>query len=311
MSHALDINSVSVSYRSAWTGKKFPAISNITLQIPTGQAVGYLGQNGAGKTSTIKCILDLVHVEQGTISIFGKSSSLPEARRLVGYLPEQPYWYENITVEETLLFYGAMYGLTRQDTLVAMNPWLERLELASKRTAKMKMLSKGLMQRVGLIQTVLHNPSLLILDEPFSGLDPLGRKLFRDIFIEQKKSGVTIFISSHILSDIEVLCDRAVIIHNKKIAKDMQLEELSSYTEHTFRVEIQSTENRSLTWPETLQPYISVKDKDSVTLELPCERMVRAAIEFAYAQNAAVTRVEPIAITLEAIFATVAKGVSS
>jgi ABC-2 type transport system ATP-binding protein len=227
MNIPLIIDHLSIAYRSAWTGTKTTVIDDISFTIHPGQAVGYLGINGAGKTSTIKAILGLIKQGSGSITLFGTPSSKTKARALIGYLPEQPYWYENLTVEETISFYGALFDLSADESLKRAHTLLERLNLSTKLHAKIKTLSKGLMQRVGLIQALINEPKLLILDEPFSGLDPLARKLFKDILLEQKQKGVAMMISSHILPDIEALCDRAIIIHNQRIQADCDMQTLS------------------------------------------------------------------------------------
>ncbi len=223
MNNSLTINNLFISYRSSWTGKKTNIINDVSFVVPSGEAVGYLGVNGAGKTSTIKAILSLITQDSGSIEIFGIPSQNAHSRSLIGYLPEQPYWYENLTVKETIEFYGALFDLSAKESMSRSQILIERLGLSPKMNSRIKSLSKGLMQRVGLIQTLINHPQLLILDEPFSGLDPLARKLFRDIFLEEKKRGVSILISSHILPDVEALCDRALIIHNKQIQADINL----------------------------------------------------------------------------------------
>ena len=223
MTKALSVQHLSISYTSAWTGKKTPAINDISFSIELGEAVGFLGVNGAGKTSTIKAILGLITPINGTITLFDLPHENINARHFIGYLPEQPYWYENLTVEETIVFYGALFGVSNKESLQRSKILIERLGLNQKRKSKIKSLSKGLMQRVGLIQTLINKPKLLILDEPFSGLDPIARKVFREIFLEEKKKGSAILISSHILPDVEALCDRALIIHDKEIKADINL----------------------------------------------------------------------------------------
>lgn len=227
MNIPLIVEHLSIAYRSPWSGKKTAIINDVSFTIHPGEAVGYLGVNGAGKTSTIKAILGLIKQASGSITLFGVPSCEPEARAPIGYLPEQPYWYENLTVQETIAFYGALFDLSADESLKRAQHLIERLHLNTKLHAKIKTLSKGLMQRVGLIQALINKPKLLILDEPFSGLDPLARKLFKDILLEQKQQGVALMISSHILSDIEALCDRAIIIHNQRIQADCAMQTLA------------------------------------------------------------------------------------
>lgn len=217
MAQPLKIDNISYSYRSEFLLKKISVLRNVSLTLFEGEAFGFLGHNGAGKTTTIKCILDICRIRSGSISIFGKSHTDKDSRSLVGFLPEQPYFYDNLTVLETLQLYGTLAGIPG----LALNRRIEELlsifHLESRSNAKIKSLSKGLMQRVGMAQAIAPNPKLLILDEPFSGLDPIGRKEFRELLISLKNNGTTILLSSHILSDVETICDRASIMVNGEI----------------------------------------------------------------------------------------------
>jgi len=212
MSAALEIKDLCFSYASHWTYRKTPAIKNISLEIKKGEAFGFLGSNGGGKTTTIKCILNLLHPDSGAIKIFGTPSWLSSARSSVGYLSEQPYFYDHLTVLEIMELFAGLIGLSRSQSQVKIKEVLNRVGVFSRSKSPMRHLSKGLTQRVGLAQAILNEPTLLILDEPFSGLDPIGRREFRDIFMDLKKSGTTLFMSSHVLSDVEFICDRVSIM---------------------------------------------------------------------------------------------------
>lgn len=181
-------------------------VKNLNLEINSGEAFGFLGANGAGKTTSIKCLMGLQRPTKGGAFINGVNSKIPSSRKKVGFLPEYPYFYQHLTVKELLLFYGSLVGTNKID------PIMERLGIVDRKDQKLKNLSKGLIQRVALAQALLGEPELLVLDEPFSGLDPIGRKQFRDIFFELNKKGVTLFMSSHILTDVESLCSRASIL---------------------------------------------------------------------------------------------------
>ena len=204
---ALQIQDLQYQYKSQWTFSQSPGLRGFSLDVTEGESFGFLGHNGAGKTTTIKCILGLVRASSGAIKIFGIDSNKAESRREVGYLPEQPYFYDHLTVQEIVEMYSELVGVSGKTASV-----LERLGLADKRSAPMRTLSKGLVQRVAMAQAIVGDPRLLILDEPFSGLDPIGRKEFVELIFDLKRSGTTIFMSSHILSDVEHLCDRASIL---------------------------------------------------------------------------------------------------
>lgn len=212
MNTALEISHISYAYRSEFLLREMQVLKDVSLSIAPGEAFGFLGHNGAGKTTTLKCILDICRIRNGSISIFNEPHTDPHVRRLVGFLPEQPYFYDNLTVLETLSLYGKLCGLSGKLLTERSADLLEQFHLGQRRHSKIKSLSKGLMQRVGMAQAIIAEPQLLILDEPFSGLDPIGRKEFRELLIHLKKQGITILLSSHILSDVELICDRASVM---------------------------------------------------------------------------------------------------
>ena len=225
---ALEISDISYSYREDWTGKVIKALRPLTLSIAAGECFGFLGHNGAGKTTTIKCILSLIKPNSGSIRIFGLDSSLAKSRAILGYVPEQPYFYDHLTVEEILALYGRLSGLAGVTLFHRIQEVLNRLNIADRRSVRMRSLSKGLTQRVAIAQALLHEPRLLILDEPFSGLDPIGRKEVREVIVEEKDKGTTIFMSSHVLSDVELLCDRASVLAKGQLKGVFNLKDLGS-----------------------------------------------------------------------------------
>jgi ABC-2 type transport system ATP-binding protein len=217
MNPALEISNLSFSYSNDWSFRKTPAIKNISLTVNSGEAFGFLGNNGGGKTTTIKCILDLLKPSSGTIKIFGLSSRSTQARASIGYLSELPYFYDYLTVYELMEMLAGLSGIIGSAAKERIRKVLELVKVSSRTKTPMRHLSKGLTQRIGLAQALIAEPRLLILDEPFSGLDPIGRKEFRDIFVDLKNKGTTIFMSSHVLSDVEFICDRVSIMSNGSI----------------------------------------------------------------------------------------------
>lgn len=209
---ALRIQDLSYTYTGDWTRKKTPALKNISLAVEPGESFGFLGHNGAGKTTAIKCILNLIKPQSGAVTIFGKTSRGCESRRDVGYVAEQPYFYDNLTVAELLTMYSTLAGIPHAQQKEAIARTLTSVGLTERQNTPMRSLSKGLLQRAAMAQAIVSQPRLLILDEPFSGLDPIGRKEFRELLCALKQSGATIFMSSHILSDVEFLCDRVSIM---------------------------------------------------------------------------------------------------
>lgn len=211
-SDALVISNLSYHYRDTWSGRRISALRPFSLAVQTGETFGFLGHNGAGKTTTIKNILRLVQPTSGSIQIFGCNNSDPESRRGVGYVPENPYFYDYLKVKEAVRMGADLAGVPQRNVNRLVNDLLERIGLSARASAPLRTLSKGLLQRVAIAQALIAGPRLLILDEPFSGLDPLGRREIRDLFEEQRAAGVTIFMASHILSDVEYLCERVSIM---------------------------------------------------------------------------------------------------
>lgn len=221
---AINIENLEYFYRSAWTGRKIRALNPYSLKVQSGDCFGFLGNNGAGKTTTIKSILSIIKPYRGNISIFGISSKDPQSRQSVGYVTEQPYFYEYLSVEETISMYAGLSSVPYKNRKKAVSEAIAKVGLNHKIKSSIRSLSKGLTQRVAIAQAICHKPKLLILDEPFSGLDPVGRKEIRDLFADLKDKGTTIFICSHILSDVESLCNRVAIMSKGELKGCFDLE---------------------------------------------------------------------------------------
>lgn len=197
--------------------KKHRALNGVTLDVQEGEVFGFLGPNGAGKSTTINIALGFISPDGGNVFIKGLPASTPKARKFVGYLPENPNLYDQLSAIELLNFCGAASGLSPKATRGRTDELLERLELTSFKKRPVRTYSKGMKQRIGLAMAMIGDPPLLILDEPMSGLDPMGRNLVTEIILELKAAGKTIFFSSHILNDVEKLCDTIAVIHKGNI----------------------------------------------------------------------------------------------
>ncbi|MDZ4785638.1 MAG: ABC transporter ATP-binding protein [bacterium] len=228
MENVLEINDLSYSYRGNWSFKRNDAVQSLSLSVKKAESFGFLGHNGAGKTTTIKCILGLIKPSHGEIKIFGKPNYDLSTRKFVGYLPEQPYFYDYLTVNEIMQMYATLSGIPSSEITASIKNALEMVKVSARSKSPMRSLSKGLTQRVGLAQAIVGKPKLLILDEPFSGLDPIGRKEFRDIFVNLRITGTAIFICTHVLSDVEFLCDRVSIMANGKLKGIFDIRDKSS-----------------------------------------------------------------------------------
>jgi ABC-2 type transport system ATP-binding protein len=202
-----------VEYQSRDRGQPVKvALKGLDLSVRPGEVFGFLGPNGAGKTTTMNVLLGFVNATSGTASIFGVDVRKPIARQRIGYLPELTYYYKFLTAEETLRFYGKVFGIPGRELERRIDAVIKLVELEHCRTRQIRTYSKGMQQRVGLAQALINNPDLLIFDEPTSGLDPIGRMKVREIIQRLKNEGKTVFFSSHELGEVETVCDRVAIL---------------------------------------------------------------------------------------------------
>lgn len=243
----LKVSNLEKRYRSHWTYlTKSGGLSNVTFEINKGESFALLGGNGAGKTTTIKCILGLIKRYSGQILFKDKNF---EDRSSLGFLPEQPYFYQHLSVKETLEFYAGLFFMQKSEKIKAVDRVIERLNLGEFKKRQVKSLSKGQQQRVGIAQAIINDPEFLILDEPFSGLDPLARVDIKLLFRELHQDGKTLMISSHVLSDIEELCDRAVILKQGISKREVIIKDLhqANAEEIIYRILITGKTQEDLT----------------------------------------------------------------
>lgn len=238
---AIDIADLAKTYRNKKMAK-VNALRDLTLQIAPGEVFGFLGPNGAGKSTTIKILTGQIRATQGSARLFGVPVGEVAARRRLGYLPENPAFYDYLTAREYLAFVGKVFSMSPDAIKTQSALVLDRLDLTAAANRPIRSYSKGMVQRLGLAQTLLHDPDLYILDEPMSGLDPIGRALVKDIISELKKRGKTVFFSTHITADVEAVCDRlGVIVGGKLRAVDtvsaVLHKSLSGYRIHSIAVD--------------------------------------------------------------------------
>jgi ABC-2 type transport system ATP-binding protein len=208
----IKIENVSKEFKEGLGAKRVKAVEALDLTINNGEVFGFLGPNGAGKSTTIKILMNLIYPDQGSASILNKNVRDRQVRKYVGYLPENPYFYDYLTADELLWFGGRTCGLNKNEIRDRSESLLNKVSLLGARKRPLRTYSKGMVQRAGLALALIHDPQLVILDEPMSGLDPIGRKMVGDLILQLKSEGKTVFFSSHILTDIERFCDRIGII---------------------------------------------------------------------------------------------------
>src|SRR6185295_3252614 len=232
------IENLTKQYKPGWPWQApVNALNGLSLSVQRGEIYGFLGPNGSGKTTTLKILLGLIKATGGKAEIFGRPAGEVAVRRRLGFLPESPYFYDYLTAEEFLTFYGRMAGLERAYLTGRVTTLLELVGLSEARTRQLRKFSKGMLQRVGLAQALIHDPELVIMDEPMSGLDPVGRKQVRDLILSLRDQGKTVFFSTHIIPDVEVMCDRVGIVLKGKLLTEGRVEELVNHAS-TRSVEI-------------------------------------------------------------------------
>src|SRR2546429_1428047 len=278
--------------------KKKTSLEGLNMQVDEGEIFGFIGPNGAGKTTAIKLLMRLIFPTAGSARILGKPISDIEMHRDVGYLPEQPFFYDYLTAEELLDYFARIHDLTASDRKERVQQMLKKVGLETAGKIQLRKYSKGMLQRVGMAQAILHDPKVVLLDEPMSGLDPIGRHEVRDIILELKRGGKTVLFSTHILTDAEMLCDKVGVIVGGKLQGVGRPDEIVGMKAHEIEIVFDADANdvRSA----TLRAKAS-KSGSRYAMRVP-EENVFAAIEELRAAGAKLAAVTPIKPTLEEYF---------
>src|SRR6188472_98563 len=209
-----------------WRPRPYAALEDLTLHVGQGEVFGFLGPNGAGKTTTLKLLMQLIFPTSGHAEILGRPVGDVSVRRRIGYLPENPYFYDNLTAEELLVYFARVFGYSAQDGRARASQLLDEVGIGSERRFQLRKFSKGMVQRVGIAQALVNDPEVVFLDEPMSGLDPLGRREVRELILRLRDNGRAVFFSSHVLSDAEALCSRVAILVGGRLAAQGLLSDL-------------------------------------------------------------------------------------
>jgi ABC-2 type transport system ATP-binding protein len=278
----------------------YAAVKGLTLQVEQGEVFGFLGPNGAGKTTSMKMLLGLITPTSGEASLLGKPIGDREAMRQIGFLPEHFRFQEWLTADEFLLLHGQLLGMKKDDLQKRREDLLERVGLTPFRNKHLRTFSKGMLQRVGLAQALLNRPDLVFLDEPTSGLDPVGRRLVRDVIREVRGQGTSVFLNSHLLSEIEVTCDRVAFIQHGEVVRVLELASLSNdQTSVAIRVSNLAAEslNGLSQWGREIQ-----LDGEFVHMIVPSDAVLPEVTRYLVSQNAEVYSITPNRMSLEDIF---------
>ena len=234
-------------YSIGFFGNKVRVLHDVSFNVENGEIFGFIGPNGSGKTTTFKSILNFVSINSGQIQINGKPNDDSSNKSIIGYLPESPYFYDYLTGEELLFYMGNLHGITQNILKKRADELLIKVNMSHARKTQLRKYSKGMLQRIGVAQALINEPDFLILDEPMSGLDPIGRREIRDLILEQKQKGKTILLSSHILSDVESLCDRVGVILNGVVVKIGVLADLYKDIESDYELLLSCSEEKART----------------------------------------------------------------
>ncbi len=213
-----------------WRPRPYLALEALTLQIGHGEVFGFLGPNGAGKTTTLKLLMQLIYPTSGHAEILGRPVGDVEVKRRIGYLPENPYFYDYLTAEELLEYFSALFGHSAAERRRRASALLDEVGIGAERRLQLRKFSKGMLQRVGIAQALINDPEVVFFDEPMSGLDPLGRRHIRELILRLRDRGCTVFFSSHVLSDAEALCSRVAILANGRLVSQGALSEILAVT---------------------------------------------------------------------------------
>lgn len=307
MTVALEIENLTKDYEVGFARKRrVRALDGLTLAVERGEIFGFLGANGAGKSTTMKLLMRLIYPTAGRARILGRDLNDIAMHARIGYLPEHPYFYDYLTAREFLAYCAQLFGFTRADCQRRAAELLRRVHLEEQHWNKqLRKFSKGMLQRVGIAQALVNDPEIIFLDEPMSGLDPVGRREIRDLVASLRQRGMTVFFCSHILSDIEVLCDRAAIMQKGRLAHMGRLADLRRRAgSHAMELVVAGAPAEQLRHALSTLPHVQVTETPGgARVEVPSEHEVDAALAAVRPMGAQLVAVQPVGNPLEDLFA--------
>src|SRR5919106_1467799 len=300
----IEITNLTKDYEVGFFRKrKVRALDGLSLSIDHGQIFGFLGANGAGKTTTLKLLMRLIFPTTGSARILGHDIQDVAMHQRIGYLPENPYFYDYLTAREFLDYCGEIFGLPGSERKRRTADLLARVNLDEKRwDTQLRKFSKGMLQRVGLAQSLVNDPEIVFLDEPMSGLDPVGRREVRDLIASLRDEGKTVFMCSHILSDIEVLCDRVAILKRGRLAQTGFLDELRQRPNDPHQLEVMATGADAATLKQLLPDGRITPTPSGLRIEIAAENEIEDVIAALRKAGGKVVSIQPIKQSLEELF---------
>jgi ABC-2 type transport system ATP-binding protein len=300
----LRINGLTKEYRIGFGRRSVMALDHLDLEIEEGEVFGFLGHNGAGKTTTIKLLMGLVYPTSGEAWILDRSIRDVAVKQYIGFLPESPFFYEYLTAEEFLVFYGQLFGIGGLKLAKKIDELLELVSMTDARHRPLRKFSKGMLQRIGIAQALINDPRLVILDEPMSGLDPIGRRDVRDIILRLKHEGKTIFFSSHILPDVEMICDRIGILVKGRLKAVGTVQELAGASSvNSIELVVEDVSESVIAGIRDLAATV-MRRGNQILIKLDDEERVNSLLDLILKQKGRVVSLTPHKRSLEDLFLT-------
>jgi ABC-2 type transport system ATP-binding protein len=285
-----------------WRKRPYRALDALTVSVEPGEVFGFLGPNGAGKTTTLKLLMGLVFPTSGRAELLGRPAGDRDVKRRIGYLPENPYFYDHLTAEELLTYFAALFGYPAAERRARVGRLLDEVGIGSERRLQLRKFSKGMLQRVGIAQAILNDPDLVIFDEPMSGLDPLGRREVRALIYRLRDRGCTVFFSSHVLSDAEALCSRVAIMARGRLMSTGRLSDMLAFQVRGWELVVADATGRALGRLKSVARGVVKVSDERYAIELPLECPPERVIPELAALGATLVSVNPIRETLEDFF---------
>ena len=300
---ALATHDLTKDYRVGfWRKRPYRALDRLTIEVEAGEVFGFLGPNGAGKTTTLKLLMQLVYPTGGDAEILGRPLGDLSVKQRIGYLPENPYFYDHLTAEELLVYYASLFGIRGAERAARAGRLLDEVGIGAERRLQLRKFSKGMLQRVGIAQALINNPELVIFDEPMSGLDPLGRRDVRALILRLRDAGCTVFFSSHVLSDAEALCNRVAILAKGRLVAAGRLTDMLALRARGWELVVAGASDALIaSLASRVRRTVRISE-GRYTLELPLDPPPERLLAELTAGGAHLASLNPIRDTLEDVF---------
>jgi ABC-2 type transport system ATP-binding protein len=285
-----------------WRPRPYRALDGLTLAVERGEVFGFLGPNGAGKTTTLKLLVQLVHPTRGHASILGSPVGDVAMKRRIGYLPEHPYFYDYLTAEELLTYFGGLFGQSGADARARASRLLDEVGIGAERRLQLRKFSKGMIQRVGLAQALVNDPEVVFLDEPMSGLDPLGRRDVRALILRLRDEGRTVFFSSHILADAEALCSRVAVLARGRLVAQGRISDIVAFQPRGWEAVVEGVPDATIARVGALASRQQRISEGRYALEFSVDEPPERVVADLVADGGRLVSITPVRETLEDFF---------